>query len=477
MDKELLLIISRMLFSYKMDTNISHPSNRSFHSLKNSQELICSHGGNGTFCHEKLGDAPSLGGYGAILDRQTWVIPMMALAAINVIAILGFEIYVVTKASRHTPSRRHLFLGQMLLLGLLLGSSVGFAYAAEPNDFACSVIRMGTGLSYGLIYSSLLVKLVFLISLNTGVYLPASYQALLFLFCLLVQIVIGVQWIGTYSTNLCTYSTQGHILSLLDNYREAKYIGILMAISLPLWITWVVASLLLNESFQSVCEGFGLLVICSITFIVMFLPKSRQLSAIGKEGIYIEDQLTHPDDRFSLQSGNTDPYAPSFYHFKPFYGAKFPFNGGIVSPRTSSAFKDHGSESPLYRSGNSYTGFHRPLRVVPPSATPTNSNQQGPPGSSRCRDRRSSSYSPPPPPTYNAQTPYFPSHFSPEKLNQYWQFYHPRLPGMYVRSSLDPDTYASIYDQERFKSTNPNVYFYKTSSIHHNHHRHPGFIY
>jgi len=38
------------------------------------------------------------------------------------------------------------------------------------------LFRFGTGVSYVLIYSSLLVKLVFLISLNTGVYLPALYQ-------------------------------------------------------------------------------------------------------------------------------------------------------------------------------------------------------------------------------------------------------------------------------------------------------------
>ena len=97
----------------------------------------------------------------------------------------------------------------MLLLGLLLGSVVGFAYAVEPSDLSCAAIRLGTGMSYALIYSSILVKvilvkgfvrdiffiaspfifqLVFLISLNTGVYLPAAYQALLFLFCVLVQV-------------------------------------------------------------------------------------------------------------------------------------------------------------------------------------------------------------------------------------------------------------------------------------------------
>lgn len=92
-----------------------------------------------------------------------------------------------------------------------LGSVVGFAYAVQPSDFSCAVIRFGTGLSYALIYSSLVVKLVFLISLNTGVYLPATYQALLFLFCILVQLVIGIQWLATNGA-LCHFSTRDHIL-------------------------------------------------------------------------------------------------------------------------------------------------------------------------------------------------------------------------------------------------------------------------
>ena len=52
------------------------------------------------------------------------------------------------------------------------------------------LVRLGTGVSYVLIYASLLVKLVFLISLNTGVYLPAMYQALLLFFAVLVQVTM-----------------------------------------------------------------------------------------------------------------------------------------------------------------------------------------------------------------------------------------------------------------------------------------------
>ena len=61
-------------------------------------------------------------------------------------------------------------------------------YSTEESPSSCVMVRLGTGVSYVLIYSSLLVKLVFLISLNTGVYLPAMYQALLLFFTILVQV-------------------------------------------------------------------------------------------------------------------------------------------------------------------------------------------------------------------------------------------------------------------------------------------------
>ncbi len=140
------------------------------------------------------------------LSRDSWVVPMLALAAANVLVISAFEVYVLCRAWRaHTPSRRHLFLGQMLLLGLLAGSLTGLAHAAPPSsEWACAMVRLGTGFSYALVYSALLVKLVFLVSLNTGVYLPAAYQALLFLFCMLVQAAIAMQWLGT-SGPLCDY--------------------------------------------------------------------------------------------------------------------------------------------------------------------------------------------------------------------------------------------------------------------------------
>ena len=112
---------------------------------------------------------------------------LFVFSSVHVVVIIVYEVYILCWSARTTPSRRHLFLGQMLLLGLLLGSSLGFAFAVDPSPASCVAVRLGTGMAYVLIYSSLLGKLVFLISLNDGVYLPATYQALLFLFCIPVS--------------------------------------------------------------------------------------------------------------------------------------------------------------------------------------------------------------------------------------------------------------------------------------------------
>jgi hypothetical protein len=67
------------------------------------------------------------------------------------------------------------------------------------------VYRLGTGLSYSIVYSTLLVKLVFLVSLNSGVYLPATYQALLLCFAVLIQLVIGILLVANKAHGIQIY--------------------------------------------------------------------------------------------------------------------------------------------------------------------------------------------------------------------------------------------------------------------------------
>ncbi len=77
---------------------------------------------------------------------------------------------------------------QMLLFGLLLCCASAVVHVLRPSKIVCSVARIASGASYSIVYATLLVKLVFLVSLNGGVYLPATYQSLLLCFAILIQV-------------------------------------------------------------------------------------------------------------------------------------------------------------------------------------------------------------------------------------------------------------------------------------------------
>jgi hypothetical protein len=61
---------------------------------------------------------------------------------------------------------------------------------------------------------------------------------------------------------------------------------------------------------RDACLAFGLSASALVVFLVMFMPKGRQLAAMGKEGMYLEDR----EDKMSSLSR---PASPSFFHFKP----------------------------------------------------------------------------------------------------------------------------------------------------------------
>ncbi len=129
------------------------------------------------------------------LRKEPWVLPVLVLSSIAMFMMAAFEVFVLCKAWRTSPSRRHLFLGQMLLLGLFSCSGLAAVLTATPTLLSCAAVRFGAGVAFALVFASLLVKCVFLISLNGGVYLPAPYQGLLLLFAVLIQVAIGVQWL------------------------------------------------------------------------------------------------------------------------------------------------------------------------------------------------------------------------------------------------------------------------------------------
>ena len=247
-----------------------------------------------------------------------WVVPIIVTSSLTIVSLLLFEVFIFVGSRRNTPSHRHLFLGQLLLLGLLSSAVLSLLYTIRPSPAICAVIRFGSGLSYTLIYSTLLVKLIFLISLNSEIYLPATYQILLLIFAVLIQLVIGVQqllsaldvsvMLGSDLTCPVSFTQQLHdniynmvlitVLTILSfkfrkirpAYREALYISISMVLSIIIWTAWIIAGHIVPSSIKDLLSSACLLASTITTFCVMFLPRGRQLSALGKEGVYSEDR-------------------------------------------------------------------------------------------------------------------------------------------------------------------------------------------
>lgn len=289
---------------------------------------------------------------------DSWVIPLVVLSTLNITAIVFFEVYVLYKSC---GSRRHLFLGQVLLFGLFLCAALGFAFVPTPHWFTCALTRAGVGIAYVLVFATLLVKCVFLLSLHVGVYLSAAYQGLLLFFAIAVQAVISIQWLiyrppqvvvmviaeddASLCYSSCAASSSDIIVSLVysmflmvgvavlavrartvpENHGESLYIGTAIGLTIPLWVAWILVSVVVHPKHHDACVAFGVVVTSSVVFLVMFLPKGRQLAAMGRDGMFAED---------GFSSVNQSIYTPSFLHLKP---PILPLmkQGTLVKPLTS----------------------------------------------------------------------------------------------------------------------------------------------
>ncbi|KQS44390.1 uncharacterized protein LOC6543993 isoform X2 [Drosophila erecta] len=458
------------------------------------------------------------------LRKEPWVVPVLVLATLTMLMMAAFEIFVLFKAWRTSPSRRHLFLGQMLLLGLFACASLGAIITAQPSLISCGAIRFGVGVAYALVFAALLVKCVFLISLNGGVYLPAPYQGLLLLFALLIQVAIGGQWLLTqppevYTTSvpvmgsgflsttvasqtnysalfyptsyttldgtpeiytriaavstvlipLCKTQFSELLFSLIyiiflivfiavlaiksrgirDNYREATYIGLAIGGAIPIWLGWMLCGLAVAERHKDACVAFGLVATSATVFLVMFMPKGRQLAAMGKEGLYVEDR----EEQFSSLSRAGSGYSPSFFHFKPI---KYGVMSGCGLPNSASN-TGQGLSSKHCSSANN-GGAHlspHPFCYYPPAPPPPLPPQPPPPQQAA-------------PPTLTPLTlkqlgNSLTSMTQAAQLAKTLRY----APGMFIR----PDETNLYTTLEPTLSSNPNVYFQRSGAVH------PGILY
>ncbi|GFS15263.1 metabotropic glutamate receptor 2 [Elysia marginata] len=242
--------------------------------------------------------------YGTRFDlNHRWIIALGVLAGLGILSVIVFEIYILYKllGTRMGNKWRTMWLGQLLLFGVLLCYLVLFAYLPIPTKATCGITRFGVGVSYSICFAVLLVKLMVILTSRTSSdvllpgdaespnYLKGIYQFLMFIFAVGVQVVIDIQWLITVppeavpvtSNNgdtvwVCNHYTweagkdmksmdgwvrsnfENHLMSLtyimvmilittilslnahgiITNHRESVFIGIAAGFSIPIWLAW-----------------------------------------------------------------------------------------------------------------------------------------------------------------------------------------------------------------------------------------------
>lgn len=262
--------------------------------------------------------------------RSIWSVALAVLAGLGIIAVILLEIsliYLILTYKFEGPegkrrshlNLRSLWLGQLLLFGIFLSYLTLFAYLPVPTKASCGITRFGIGISYAIIFSCLLVKLmVILHTRDAANYIPGEvnssfqhsigYMVSIFLIAFSVQLIIAIHWLIqvppeavlvrdnagdlVWICNHYTWSVQNgfwempmfirtefenHILSLIYimflilltfffalkafhiviNMRESRFIALATGISILIFIAWGLIGGLLRHHEKSHEIGDG----------------------------------------------------------------------------------------------------------------------------------------------------------------------------------------------------------------------------
>ena len=119
---------------------------------------------------------------------------LLVFSSANITIVFLYWSFLIYSSFKNTLSWTFLFPNS-LLFGLFTGSASSLAqvYFTHPSTISFISTTLGP-FSSTLIFSSLLVRLVYIHSLNKDMHkLPTLYQTLLLFFCVLVQVAVSTQ--------------------------------------------------------------------------------------------------------------------------------------------------------------------------------------------------------------------------------------------------------------------------------------------
>lgn len=94
------------------------------------------------------------------------------------------------------------------------------------------------------------------------------------------------------------------------------YVGLAIWMNVGIWIVSISAGFI-STQYQDVCSAVQLIACTSINFVILFMPKGRILSNLGREGLYAEDRTDVYTGSGTGSTGSSGTPSPSFFPVKP----------------------------------------------------------------------------------------------------------------------------------------------------------------
>lgn len=258
----------------------------------------------------------------------TWVTVVIVLTVIGLLTVLIIEIIILYKIARlGGVPLRSIWLGQLLLLAILLSYLTLIVFVFEPTAITCNLLRFAIGFCYCFILAVLLVKILIVLSPKTHPgFLKLGHQIMALVFILAVQIIINIQWVILKPT-VVIMSIQGRLMcpstsnwsfdTILYDYllsflyiavlgltliiltlwsysksrrvegkpnSEARWVLLTAIITVAAWLPWILVGALLPGA-DMAALAIGLWVTATATMIVMFVPKLHKLATLKDGGM------------------------------------------------------------------------------------------------------------------------------------------------------------------------------------------------
>lgn len=283
-------------------------------------------------------DGAELDGYGSTV--YPWVMVVLVLAIIGLLTVVIIEFIIIFKVIKlGGVPWRSVWLGQMLLFGILLSYLTTLAFVFKPTSGSCDLLRFAVGVCYALMLSVLIIKLLIILSpKNETGFLKFGHQVLILAILWLVQIVINSQWLilAPSSTELKSINVQINngestrtevyegtvckavhlsslffdfltsfvyimllrivalVLSLISYTRSKKKDGkpnsescwILVAtvVTTIVWLIWILIGSFASDAGMAAI-AIGLWVTATAKLIILFIPKLHKLATLKDGGM------------------------------------------------------------------------------------------------------------------------------------------------------------------------------------------------